>query len=387
MERILLVTTSYPERDEGAAAAGTFVRDFAFELSRQGIEVEVVAPARDEGVTMEGGIKVRRFAVPKLPLSLLDPLSLGDWPAIGTTLKRGALAVQEACEAARPLHILALWALPSGAWARLVTARVRPPYSTWALGSDIWSLGRIPLIRGYLRRVLRGAVVNFADGYELAGRVEGITGRRCHFLPSCRKLDVSAEKVLRHVPPYRLSFLGRWHPNKGIDLLLDALDTLGPGAWAAIDRVRIYGGGPLEAMVKSRVAKLVAMGRPVELGGYVDKEQATALLLDTDYLLLPSRIESIPVIFSDAMQTLCPIVTMPVGDLPRLVRAFGVGEMADGVSASDFAAALARLLTRCPVDFADGMAQAAHEFRVETSVSTFLRQIGYGGGLNPASGR
>ncbi len=44
--------------------------------------------------------------------------------------------------------------------------------------------------------------------------------------------------------PYRLAFLGRWHPNKGTDLLLDALHQLRDEDWHRIEAVRIAGGAP-----------------------------------------------------------------------------------------------------------------------------------------------
>ena len=44
MNHILLITTSYPDENEGAAAAGTFVRDFAQALSATQ-NVTVIAPS------------------------------------------------------------------------------------------------------------------------------------------------------------------------------------------------------------------------------------------------------------------------------------------------------------------------------------------------------
>jgi hypothetical protein len=52
MKRLLLVTTSYPDQNEGAAA-GSFVADFAAELVRQDVAVTVVAPARAASVVSE----------------------------------------------------------------------------------------------------------------------------------------------------------------------------------------------------------------------------------------------------------------------------------------------------------------------------------------------
>jgi glycosyltransferase involved in cell wall biosynthesis len=377
MNHLLLITTSYPDESEGAAAAGTFVRDFAHALSAAA-RVTVVAPGAKTQTCQEHPIQVRRFAVPRQPLSLLSPLHPTHWPAILTTLRAGSQAVQQACAAAPVSHSLALWALPSGYWALQAQRRFGVPYSIWALGSDIWTLGKIPVARGALRRVLRHAANRYADGLALKDDVERIGGKPCAFLPSCRALADGRAKTLRDRPPYRLAFLGRWHPNKGIDLLAQALEHLGEEDWQRIEALRIHGGGPLEQPVQARIAPLAAAGRPVAVGGYLDREGARDLLAWADYVLIPSRIESIPVIFSDAMQMRCPVIAMPVGDLPRLLAAHRCGVLAPTVTAAGFARALRQALTAAPADFATGLDTAARAFDVAATareLATLLERI------------
>jgi glycosyltransferase involved in cell wall biosynthesis len=243
------------------------------------------------------------------------------------------------------------------------------------LGSDIWSLARVPVVRTILRQVLADATYRFADGYQLAADVQALSGKNCDFMPSSRQLRLT-DKTLRTQPPYRVTFLGRWHPNKGIDLLLDALELLDEPAWHHIECVRIFGGGPLEQEVRSRAERLARLDRPVQVGGYLDQEQATHLLQDTDYLLLPSRIESIPVVFSDALQTACPIIAMPVGDLPLLFERYRYGELASQVTAEAFASALQRALQGSPADFAPEIGKARSVFDVAQAVSRLQQRIG-----------
>ncbi|ALN79349.1 glycosyl transferases group 1 family protein [Lysobacter antibioticus] len=49
--------------------------------------------------------------------------------------------------------------------------------------------------------------------------------------------------------------------------------------------------------------------------------------------------ESIPVVFSDAMKFSIPVISMPVGDLPALIGC-GTGWLAKSVDASAFASAI-----------------------------------------------
>jgi glycosyltransferase involved in cell wall biosynthesis len=233
------------------------------------------------------------------------------------------------------------------------------PYSVWGLGSDIWTLGRIPGVRGILRQVLRGAEHCFADGLQLASDMECVSGRSCGFLPSARIFGREDRRPCATAPPYRLAFLGRWHPNKGIDLLLEALRRLMPDDWQRVDGIRIAGGGPLERQVKQECEALAAGGRPVQLQGFLDLDRAAELFDWADFILLPSRIESIPVIFSDAMQARRPLIATPVGDLPRLIAEYGVGMLARAADPEALAIAIRSALNQDPCSLHRGLSRAA----------------------------
>ncbi len=373
MKRMLIVTSSYPDGNDGEAAAGVFVRDFAGALLQEGVAVFVVAPALRDSRMAENGIDVSRFAVPRLPLSLLDPRRPGDWIRIVRTLAAGSQAVSRICAVERPDHLLALWVLPCGDWARRAARRYGLYYSTWALGSDIWVLGKVPKLRAYLGSVLRDASARYADGFQLAADVERICGLPCSFLPSSRHLCLPVPTRQRKAPPYRLAFLGRWHPNKGVDLLLDALAALTDADWRSIEAVRLFGGGPLEAQVRDRASVLVAAGRPLVIGGYLDNSGAAALFRWADYVLLPSRIESIPVVFSDAMQAGCPVIATPVGDLPQLLNQYSCGVAANAVNAFAMADAIREALATTPARYDDGIRLAADAFDLAAAARRFLR--------------
>ncbi len=374
MSSLLLVTTSFPQDTPGSEAAGSFVADFAQALGMH-IATEVIAPGTESAIERREGYSVHRFPVPLQPLSLLNVIRPTHWPAIASTLASGAAAVENAVQARGASHILALWALPSGYWARRVSRAHGIPYSVWALGSDIWTLGKVPVVRGVLKGVLENAAHRFADGIELARDVERLAGSSCEFLPSARQLDPAGARAPAGAPPYRLAYLGRWHPNKGVDLLLDALGRLSDEGWCGIEEVRINGGGPLEATVRESAERLRRAGRPVLVGGYLDKSQAVALFEWADWVLLPSRIESVPVVYSDAMRCQRPVVSMPVGDLAELVRGGSTGILASEVNSAAFAAAIDAALRVRPSDFLGGVQAAAERFDVVKSARMLLERI------------
>jgi glycosyltransferase involved in cell wall biosynthesis len=374
MPHIALVTTSYPTTHDGSEAAGSFVADFAQALAARA-QVTLIAPSLSAEIEQHKSLTLRRFKVPRLPLSLLKPYNPRDWLAIIKTLRAGFIALEQVAKHEQIDHIFALWALPSGYWAKSIGNTYNIPYSTWALGSDIWSLGKIPVIKNILKNVLKSSHTNFADGYLLKQSVKSISGRNCHFLPSTRSLSISKPKTLSKNSPYRLAFLGRWHPNKGTDILVESLSTLSNTDWQRIQEVRICGGGPLEETIKERCTNLKEQGHPVVLQGYLNKTEAIELFLWADYVLIPSRIESIPVVFSDAMKCHCPIVSMPVGDLPRLITEYQVGILAEEVSAQAFAQAISHILTKSPQTFATGVKQVANDFSLESIVERLLAQL------------
>jgi hypothetical protein len=71
MPHIALVTTSYPTSHDGSEAAGSFVADFAEALTAYA-QVTVIAPSLSAEVEQHKSLTLRRFKVPRLPLSLLN---------------------------------------------------------------------------------------------------------------------------------------------------------------------------------------------------------------------------------------------------------------------------------------------------------------------------
>lgn len=374
MEKIVLITSSFPERETGAEAAGSFVFDFAKTLAEQ-VRVRVVAPGRTGSHEDDGHLEVRRFAVPRLPLSSLNPIKPVDWSAIVATLTRGQQAVDSLLRDQPADHLLALWALPCGYWARKAKKSYGTPYSVWALGSDIWAMRKFLLTRRVLVQVLKESDRRFADGQQLAANVEQLCGLPCQFLPSSRRLPPPVQKALRTAPPYRLAFLGRWHVNKGADILAESLSLLTPDKRSLIEEVRVAGGGPLEQAVRRGCERARSRGVPVTVLGYLDRGAACELLAWADYLLIPSRIESIPVVFSDAMQMGTPVVTTPVGDLPALIQMHQVGIAAKAVSAEAFCRALGEALSTPPSQYSANLANTARIFSVDETVNRFLAAI------------
>ncbi len=272
-------------------------------------------------------------------------------------------------------HILALWGLPCGEWARRAARARGICFSVWMLGSDVWTLGRIPLLRQWLARVIREATCAYADGYQLADDARQIGGASVEFLPSTRAVGLTDAPPPRAQAPYRLLFLGRWHRNKGIDLLLDALSILDDNDWSRIERVEIQGGGPLEKTVRELGDSLRNRGRPVEIGRYLNKVEAEMAMTRADWVLIPSRIESIPVVFSDAMKMSRPVICTPVGDLPKMLASLRCGICVDAIDAPAIATGIKAALHTSALDYLEAVRRAAKPFSLETIAERLLQPL------------
>lgn len=108
--------------------------------------------------------------------------------------------------------------------------------------------------------------------------------------------------------------VARLHPQKGLDVLLAAADRLHRERFDL--RWLLIGEGPLEAELRARIARLHLAGVVSLAGG---RPSAADELAAADVVVIPSRWESGPLVALEALQLGRPLVSTPVGAVPRLV--------------------------------------------------------------------
>jgi len=370
--KILLITTSFPRATDGSEAAGSFVFDFAKKLSSQ-CDVLVLAPGDCRMHESLEGISVYRYWSPSRPLSNLKLSNLTDLFHLFKVFYSVQCVLSELSKE-RIVHVFGLWVLPSGWWAYWIAKKLGVSYDVWALGSDIWVLGKAPLLPLVMRKVLRGAQNRYADGVLLQQDVAALKCGGATFLPSVRSISFSDRQVKKKAS-YRLGFLGRWHENKGVDIFLDALLSMAEPEWDKIEQVCIAGGGPMKELVVSKIKQLHALGKPVVKKGFLDKSEAESFFEEIDFLVIPSRIESIPVVFSDAIASRVPVICTPVGDLSALGEEFGFGEVSMAVTSEALRISLLAALEGNPERYFKRYKNIRLLFDLEESVSYFLKNI------------
>jgi glycosyltransferase involved in cell wall biosynthesis len=123
--------------------------------------------------------------------------------------------------------------------------------------------------------------------------------------------------------------VGRLHPQKGYDVLLDAVARwAGDARLPAPPLVAIAGDGPLEADLAARIA---AEQLPVRLLGR--RGDVADLLAAADLCVLPSRWEARSLTAQEALRSGTPLVATRTGGLPELL-----GDAAELVPVGDPAA-------------------------------------------------
>jgi glycosyltransferase involved in cell wall biosynthesis len=373
---ICIITSSFPlNPNDARAAAGLFVKDFALAVAERGHRVTVMTPDKRPGQKQEpAGLSVRWF--PWLggtkPLSSMRPYLPGDAVAMASLVREGRRAMQRLAECNPPDHILAMWAVPAGYLAMGVKHRHGIPFTTWCLGSDIWVYGKYPILKGVVARVLRRSDLIFADGLQLAEDAARLAGRPCSFLASSRRLNRSQVRPVEW--PFsgpRFLFLGRYAPVKGVDLLLEAMSEF--VRQGQNGHLHMLGGGPSDEFVRWRAERTDLKDR-VTVGGYADDETAVSYLYACDCVVIPSRMESIPVVFSDAVQMGKPLIVTDVGDMGRLLRWHPAGLVTPPENSQALCRAMMTMARQDRTMYIPHIEQLARQFDVSRTADEWLRQ-------------
>jgi len=325
-KKICIITSSFPKHKNDSA--GVFVRDFALLLAKENFEVLVLAPQKhgsdynDEGINVSffpwlgGEIGLSSYN-PKNPIHFFKLVSVvlsGIWFTTKFVKKNDV----DIC--------LAMWAVPSGLFALVAKIFFKKPYLVWSLGSDVLKIQDYPLGKFILKKVLKNSQKLFADGLQLGKIVENISDRKCVFLASGRILNTESHQVdYTRFDPTKANFmfLGRYHEVKGIDLLVESIALLSREEKEK-SLFHIFGGGPLESTIKKKVKEL-NLEFNTFVNSHLDGNKVFSYMSKSDFVVIPSRSESIPLVLSEAIRTKKPLVLTNVGDMGSLATKYKIG--------------------------------------------------------------
>lgn len=131
----------------------------------------------------------------------------------------------------------------------------------------------------------------------------------------------------------RILFVGRLDAQKGVDVLLAAMRTLGTRAAALVVGSSVVGDD----------STLAGLPDNVRLVGWLPRARIQQLYAAADVLVMPSRWEGLPIVALEAMRAGLPVVATRVGGIPEAVEDGVTGRLVDMDSPSQLAAALRSL--------------------------------------------
>jgi glycosyltransferase involved in cell wall biosynthesis len=324
---ICIITSSFPSRPDDTVQA-PFLVDFIRELKERGHHIFVFTQDREgEKEEFLEGVKIKWFPwiKSKKPLVQLNPFRPMDFLRIVNLFYNGKITLPAFIRENSIEVCLALWVLPSGYFANQAFRQTKIPYSVWSLGSDIYRYGRNPFLYPMMRRIIQEAKSVFADGFDLSKRVEERFGRKCFFLATTRAIEkMGPEKPKKPGSSYRFLFVGRIERVKGIDLLLESMAYLKRETLNA--HLTVVGRGGMEEWARSFI-KERDLGELVSWMGNVSDETLASLYESSDCVVIPSRSESIPLVFSEALRFNKKLIVTDVGDMGMLGRQYGVAQV------------------------------------------------------------
>lgn len=237
-------------------------------------------------------------------------------------------------------------------WTSLTRATLLGQIAGALLGTPVVSWQHNAFLKPWNERLLRWRANASAFWVADSAQVAELTRERMGVAPEdlvtwpifAADPEAPQSKAWRQSQVLRLGSLGRLHPAKGYDILIDALALLKSRGFEPTTpfRIEIAGSGSVEAELQRKAEELRL--ETVEFTGFAD--DPAKFLASLHLYLQPSRREGFCIAAHEAMQAGLPVIVSRTGEMPFTVnnsaygRTFAVGDVVE------LADALADLLSR-----------------------------------------
>ena len=323
--KILILTHCFPLSPSDIP--GNFIYDLCISLKQLGVKVALLTQKmegeRDSDFLERSGAELIYFDW-KGGSTRFSYIKLSSFKNISSVLSlilKGRKKFRELMKDNDFDLILNCWIVPSGIWS--YGAKARPKTAVWALGSDVSLYSKKTLFKFILKKILTRSDMVFTNSLHNSGEIKKIFNAKSSILFTGRKLPPSSV-VYKAEPKLKLAFVGRLENIKGPDLLISALIL----SKLRDLELKVVGDGSMRAELESAVESNGLSGK-IRFLGMKNASEISDILSGSDYLVISSRSESMPVVFWEAMQTRTPVISTDVGDIKHYCEEFNVGRVCE----------------------------------------------------------
>ncbi len=311
--RILILIHEYPPVGGGG---GRVAQDIARRLAAQGHQVYVLAPHIKGHAFYSQDAGVRLVRIP----SLRRKAFVADLLAMSGYILSGLFAGLFLILRARPDVIHVHFAVPAGALAWALSRLTGVPYVLTSHLGDV--PGGVPektdrwfrWIRPFTPRIWQDAAAVTAISDFTRHLARSYYPVDVRVIPNGVELSPAPAEIRVNTPP-KIVFAGRFVHQKDPLLIPDILCALKDLPW----HCAMLGDGPLHAAVVQKVHRLGMQDRFV-FPGWGSPTEVNRHLRASDILLLPSRVEGIPMVGLQALADGLAIVASDVGGVSEMVQ-------------------------------------------------------------------
>jgi glycosyltransferase involved in cell wall biosynthesis len=298
MKIAILVKQYLP--DFGGTEIATY--NIALQLAERGHQIYVLTGGLEEasGETPKSNFTVYRFEFPHIPLVGVSFMWLKMVQKLGE-IQPDIVHIQD---------------INIGIPGYITQKMFHIPYVIMTQGLDVYSPDSLD--RVISRRIFSRAASVIALTRHMKSCIQKTVPREVEVVPN--GVDLTPFKAVSrntHDQSRTILFVGRIVPVKGLDILLEAMESV----VRQIPEVtlRIAGVGEEKENLQQQVKKLHLSGR-VEFLGMVDHHNIPSLMKNSDIFVLPSLSEGFPLVLVEAMAAGLPIVATDVKGVSEIIE-------------------------------------------------------------------
>jgi len=191
------------------------------------------------------------------------------------------------------------------------------------------------------RLCFKNATCVWATAPNLVEKAEEAGAKKVTLIPNWVNFTEPSKGRFDNADCHRIIFVGRLHPVKRVNLLIEAFSLLNktfPNA-----RLLIVGDGDERKNLEKLVKDLNLEGH-VDFVGFQDHEKVLSLMSQSDMIVLPSVIEGNPRVLVEAMMLKVPVVATNVRGINDMVQHGETGYLVSRALPRDLAAAMNYIL-------------------------------------------